>query len=246
MSGLVGSMPELDPQRPALGELLGEPPLGQHVDRAGEQRRVSGASRRRRLRGAMGPMLDSRAGSTGYAIQLTVRERAPRGSDAGDAALAQAAGDDRTHQRVIRVAPTTGERPRRVAETAPDPTDSGNGATRGNAVDGAAACADAPPAAATAAPGAAGPTTEEPRTKPRLKKLRFALVILGLALLAFVSWIFGIMMAVAQDLPVAREPRSSTSAPQNSVVYDVNGDQARDADQQPGPDPRSSPTRSPR
>jgi penicillin-binding protein 1A len=61
-----------------------------------------------------------------------------------------------------------------------------------------------------------------PRTKPRLRKLRFAVVILGLSVLAFVSWIFGIMMAVAQDLP-SLENRQQYVHSQNSVVYDVNG-----------------------
>ncbi len=41
-------------------------------------------------------------------------------------------------------------------------------------------------------------------------------------MLAFVSWIFGIMMAVAQDLP-ALESRQQYVRSQNSVVYDVNG-----------------------
>ncbi len=58
--------------------------------------------------------------------------------------------------------------------------------------------------------------------KPRLRKLRFAAVVLGLAVLAFVSWIFGIMMAVAQDLP-ALENREQYERAQNSIVYDVNG-----------------------
>ena len=71
-------------------------------------------------------------------------------------------------------------------------------------------------------PSPEGPDTSEPRTRPRLRKLRFALVILGLALLAFVSWIFGIMMAVAQDLP-ALESREQYMRAENSVVYDVNG-----------------------
>ena len=56
-----------------------------------------------------------------------------------------------------------------------------------------------------------------------MRKLRFALVLPGLAALAFVSWIFGMMMAVAQDLPVAREPRAVRRA-QNSVVFDINGE----------------------
>ena len=56
-----------------------------------------------------------------------------------------------------------------------------------------------------------------------MRKLRFALVILGLSLLAFVSWIFGIMMAVAQDLP-SLENREQYQRAENSVVYDVNGE----------------------
>jgi penicillin-binding protein 1A len=56
--------------------------------------------------------------------------------------------------------------------------------------------------------------------RPRLRKLRFALVILGLGALAFVSWIFGIMMAVAQDLP-SLETRQQYVESENSVVYDA-------------------------
>jgi penicillin-binding protein 1A len=67
-----------------------------------------------------------------------------------------------------------------------------------------------------------GPDDKAPRTKPRMRKLRFAVVILGLSILAFVSWIFGIMMAVAQDLP-SLENRQQYIHSQNSVVYDVNG-----------------------
>jgi penicillin-binding protein 1A len=61
------------------------------------------------------------------------------------------------------------------------------------------------------------------RGKPRLRKLRFALVVLGLSVLAFVSWIFGIMMAVAQDLP-SLETRKQYERSENSVVYDINGE----------------------
>ncbi len=66
------------------------------------------------------------------------------------------------------------------------------------------------------------PEQSDPSAKPRMRKLRFALVILGLSGLAFVSWIFGIMMAVAQDLP-ALESREQYKRAQNSIVYDVNG-----------------------
>ena len=62
----------------------------------------------------------------------------------------------------------------------------------------------------------------KPRSRPRLRKLRFAFVVLGLTLLAFVSWIFGIMMAVAQDLP-ALESREQYKRAENSVVYDAYG-----------------------
>ena len=65
---------------------------------------------------------------------------------------------------------------------------------------------------------------DEPKGAPGhgCKKLRFALVVLGLALLAFVSWIFGIMMAVAQDLPQL-ENREQYKHAENSVVYDAYG-----------------------
>ncbi len=60
------------------------------------------------------------------------------------------------------------------------------------------------------------------RNKPKLKKLRAALVIMGLGMLALVSWIFGIMMAVAQDLP-RLENRAQFENAENSVIFDRNG-----------------------
>jgi len=60
------------------------------------------------------------------------------------------------------------------------------------------------------------------RRRPRLRKLRIAFVFFGLAILAFISWIFGIMMAVASDLPQL-EDRAQFQDAQNSVVYDING-----------------------
>ncbi len=60
------------------------------------------------------------------------------------------------------------------------------------------------------------------RRRPKLRKLRIALVFFGLAILAFISWIFGIMMAVASDLPQL-EDRAQFQNAQNSVVYDING-----------------------
>ncbi|HLM30286.1 MAG TPA: transglycosylase domain-containing protein [Solirubrobacterales bacterium] len=69
-------------------------------------------------------------------------------------------------------------------------------------------------------PGSGQPPDKPKR--PRLRKLRIAVVILGLSILAFVSWIFGIMMAVAQDLP-SLENREQYSRAHNSVVYDQYG-----------------------
>jgi len=61
-------------------------------------------------------------------------------------------------------------------------------------------------------------------TRPKLKKLRFALVTSGLLLLALVSWVFGVMMAVAQDLPDL-EARAQFDDAQNSVVLASDGSQ---------------------
>lgn len=62
-----------------------------------------------------------------------------------------------------------------------------------------------------------------PPRRPKLRKLRIALVFMGLAILAFVSWIFGIMMAVANDLPQL-EDRAQFASAENSVVLDINGE----------------------
>src|SRR3954451_19895689 len=71
------------------------------------------------------------------------------------------------------------------------------------------------------APGRNGGGAEPPprRSRPRLKKLRVAVVLLGLVLLAFVSWVFGIMTAVASDLPQL-EDRAQFAAARNSVILD--------------------------
>ena len=42
-------------------------------------------------------------------------------------------------------------------------------------------------------------------------------------MLAFVSWVFGIMMAVAGDLPQL-ESRAQFENAENSIVYDINGE----------------------
>ncbi len=62
-----------------------------------------------------------------------------------------------------------------------------------------------------------------PRTKPRLKKLRVLFVLLGLAVLAVVSMVFGMMMAVSQDLPAIYN-FAQFKASKNSEVFDASGE----------------------
>jgi penicillin-binding protein 1A len=54
--------------------------------------------------------------------------------------------------------------------------------------------------------------------KPRLKKLRLALVVLGLSVLALISTVFGMLMAVASDLP-SLDNEAQYRAARNSVLY---------------------------
>ncbi|MEA2382622.1 MAG: penicillin-binding protein [Solirubrobacteraceae bacterium] len=63
---------------------------------------------------------------------------------------------------------------------------------------------------------------EPPRRRPRVRKLRLLVVLVPLALLAIVSTVFGMMMAVASDLP-ALENRKEYQDARNSVLYDDTG-----------------------
>jgi penicillin-binding protein 1A len=82
-----------------------------------------------------------------------------------------------------------------------------------------------PPPPAPPGPAAAprGPAGRPPAAKPRLKKLRLALILLGLAALALVSTVFGMMMAVASDLPQL-ESRAEYDRAENSIVYSDGGE----------------------
>ena len=64
---------------------------------------------------------------------------------------------------------------------------------------------------------------DPPLGRPRLKRLRLALILFGLSILALVSTAFGMMMAVASDLPQL-ENRSEFKRAQNSLLTDVHGD----------------------
>lgn len=61
------------------------------------------------------------------------------------------------------------------------------------------------------------------RTKPRLKKLRILFVLLGLSVLAVVSTVFGMIMAVSQDLPAVYD-FAQYRASKNSEVLDASGE----------------------
>ncbi|HYP48013.1 MAG TPA: transglycosylase domain-containing protein, partial [Thermoleophilaceae bacterium] len=71
-------------------------------------------------------------------------------------------------------------------------------------------------------PVAGGPVGAPP-SKPKLKKLRLAFVLLGVALLAFVSTIFGMLMAVASDLPALDNRAEYERAENSSLLADTPG-----------------------
>jgi penicillin-binding protein 1A len=60
--------------------------------------------------------------------------------------------------------------------------------------------------------------------KPRIKKLRLLSILFGLSLLAIVSTVFGMMMAVASDLPdLENDQQYKSNAKNNSVLLDYRG-----------------------
>ena len=63
--------------------------------------------------------------------------------------------------------------------------------------------------------------SDPPLGRPRLKRLRLALILFGLSILALVSTAFGMMMAVAADLPELENQRGFQRA-QNSLLVDVH------------------------
>jgi penicillin-binding protein 1A len=59
--------------------------------------------------------------------------------------------------------------------------------------------------------------------RPRIKKLRVLSIVLGLSLLAFVSTVFGMMMAVASDLPQLENREQFRETKNNSILLDYRG-----------------------
>ena len=69
------------------------------------------------------------------------------------------------------------------------------------------------------------PLFEQPAARrPRVRKLRLLVVLVPLSLLALISTVFGMMMAVASDLPDL-ENRKEFQDARNSELYDVHGKQ---------------------
>jgi penicillin-binding protein 1A len=62
------------------------------------------------------------------------------------------------------------------------------------------------------------PAPAPPRAKPKLKKLRLGFILVGLSALALVSTLFGMLMAVASDLP-SLENTAEFRAARNSTLY---------------------------
>jgi penicillin-binding protein 1A len=74
--------------------------------------------------------------------------------------------------------------------------------------------------------GAVPPPPSAPPSKParpRLKKLRILFVLLGLGVLAVVSMVFGMIVAVSQDLPAIYN-FAQYKASKNSEVFDASGE----------------------
>jgi penicillin-binding protein 1A len=91
-------------------------------------------------------------------------------------------------------------------------------------IDGQPETADTsdPADALFAPPPEPGPAPEVRRRKPKLKKLRLLLVFAGIAGLAIISTIFGLMMSVSSDLP-SLENHAQLRVARNSAIYADSG-----------------------
>jgi penicillin-binding protein 1A len=114
-------------------------------------------------------------------------------------------------------APARARRASRLTRELPEPPASAPRTGRNDAGNGK------PPGATLPPPPPAPPTLPPRRGRPQLKKLRILLVLVGVGLLAMVSAVFGMMMAVSQDLP-AIENFAQFKASKNSVVVDDTGE----------------------
>ena len=261
MSGLVGSTPSFSRSGSALGELLGRAcpraarPTAPASSRPGSPARP--ASRRARAAasacwGAMGPMLDSRADSKGVAYALPMRLGPERGRGRprrsrrltgpeppsaetsrpheADRRDAQARDGLRTRTRAReRRRPPATQRDRGLPATAPRAPRRPRRRRRSRRRSASAARPDEPPK----------------RSRPRLRKLRFAFVVLGLARARLRLLDLRDHDGRRPGPARAREPRAVQARRELDRLRRLRAE-ARDADQQPGPGLRRARRRSPR
>src|SRR3954470_3572269 len=131
--------------------------------------------------------------------------RAPTDGDAPDPAIG----------RTLEAGP---HRPMSDSERTSEPAAlQGEGAANGNG-DGGATVLHLPLSHRRRGSGDGDGSGEGPRRRVRIRKLRVLALLTGLGLLAAVSTVFGMMMAVASDLPQMEDPLRG-----NSVMLDANG-----------------------
>ncbi|HEU5311665.1 MAG TPA: transglycosylase domain-containing protein, partial [Candidatus Eisenbacteria bacterium] len=63
-----------------------------------------------------------------------------------------------------------------------------------------------------------------PSEPPKLKKLRVAFVAIGLSFIAFISTVFGMMMAVASDIPDLENEVQFEKAENSELLWDTGDD----------------------
>ena len=68
---------------------------------------------------------------------------------------------------------------------------------------------------------------EGPSEPPKLKKLRVAFVAAGLGFIAFISTVFGMMMAVASDIPALENEVQFEKAENSTLLWDTGDDPDR-------------------
>ena len=109
----------------------------------------------------------------------------------------------------------------RVDREIPAPADGARDAEQASGSDGNGRGGNGKPQQAVFPPPVP-PGMAQRQIRPRLKKLRLLFVIAGLGFLAMVSTVFGMMMAVSQDLPAIYDFTQYRAA-KNSRIFDDTG-----------------------
>src|SRR5215207_6411111 len=198
MSGVVGSTPSFTLRGRPLASCRSSSPAGRASTALRVRKRAPSPGE-----SVMRPMLDSRP------------SRTPVTSPCGWASVRR---PQIPHGRGI---PTPGA-PNAMTEPptpiTPDAAARGRRFVRGRRADGNGNGNPAGTLIAPPPPPPPSPPASAPKRKPKLKKLRLALILLGLSVLALVSTLFGMLMAVASDLP-SLENTAEFRAAENSTLY---------------------------